>query len=576
MEFGNWHARRWVLLGSMIGILSVGCVTKTQSNEPLSLARIEQQLDVSKDDGPVESLCDTPRAPLLSDLVASSIERAKLEHSTMPNSYLELASLSRITSSLLESKHSAHTLATVKALVALRYGYPLEKIQVKPTPDGFEAWYLPTSTTSFRLAKLPACEAYDFSHLAPALRTRSDLLPAFEITEDIHYLGLGDIGSRPTWDDLLDDQHKAKKLKPPPTPRLEFSQWVTAERTSGQEFDLSLLTYNTGLLDYEIFGSFTVAEVPYLEERLTPLLERIFIEDDIIAFQEIWRPTDAEKFFETAKERGYSYFDTPKHHASNGLGIAVKRELIDHRKPLTHEVITFTDILLREYLGATWTTFGAVRGVKRGFQALSFSLVTGQSITVINSHFTAYHKNWTYRIKQARQLASYARNVNSDIVVVLGDFNGDLHYQSGVGYYDTDYSESDWYANAFSTPLLKTAGKLDDWSSFGFNHTDLDQCYRLPLIKRDTSCVATWDIQTNKLVTDQYATPNGPSERLDHIFGRIKGQSLISIESELALRDEVSLGNGLSRPLSDHYGVRVVVKQAQTKPKGADHSQRDP
>ena len=226
----------------------------------------------------------------------------------------------------------------------------------------------------------------------------AEVMSTFEVTEDIAYLNLGDVGSRLQWNGILDGNITIRRPIDFSASQFTYSN-LTSRPPSNQSTSLSLLTYNVGLLDYEIFGVFTMADVPHLEQRRDPLLRDVFANDDIIGFQEVWRPLEAGLFQAEAEQRGYDFFDTPRHHASNGLGLAIKRDLIDPTKPLTHEALTFSDLIGREYYGATWTTFGAVRGVKRGFQALSFTLKTGQSVTVINSHFTAYHKNWAYRIK---------------------------------------------------------------------------------------------------------------------------------------------------------------------------------
>ena len=92
--------------------------------------------------------------------------------------------------------------------------------------------------------------------------------------------------------------------------------------------DLSALTYNLALLNYKMFGFVPVRQAPHVPERRTAALRNVFGSDDIIAFQEIWNPPDGQRFAERADASGYRYFDPPKLHASNGLGIAIRKQLI--------------------------------------------------------------------------------------------------------------------------------------------------------------------------------------------------------------------------------------------------------
>ena len=101
-------------------------------------------------------------------------------------------------------------------------------------------------------------------------------------------------------------------------------------------------------------------------------LRNVFGSDDIVAFQEIWNPPDGRRFAGVQTLRDIVIL-TPKHHASNGLGIAIRKHLIAPDYSVTHRNFTFTEQLPREYLAATLSSLGFQRGIKRGFQIVEFT-----------------------------------------------------------------------------------------------------------------------------------------------------------------------------------------------------------
>ena len=77
-----------------------------------------------------------------------------------------------------------------------------------------------------------------------------------------------------------------------------------------------------------MFGFLPVRQAPHVEERRMEALRNVYGSDDIVAFQEIWNPPDGQRFAERADASGIVILTPPKIHASNGLGIAIRKDLI--------------------------------------------------------------------------------------------------------------------------------------------------------------------------------------------------------------------------------------------------------
>ena len=147
---------------------------------------------------------------------------------------------------------------------------------------------------------------------------------------------------------------------------------------------------------------------------------------------------------------------------------------------------------------------------------------------------------------------------NSDVVILLGDLNGDIHYSADTFTNPNGRASTGWTPNAYSTPLLTAGAGLDDWSTIGLGERFIQECYGLSLEARDSRCLPTWD-HSNNVVNKQYDVPNEPQGRLDFILGR-SNRPILKPKATLVFSEKVTLANGEQSHLSDHMGVRVELR----------------
>ena len=535
--------------------LHIACTGAADLNEePRSIDNHRTQLAPEIQSLSIDELCKKADAfPQLGNLDYSPPGSGdELSPKTLEG-FESLSLLSAIAAHQLHTKSPSYQLDKFEHLAAQRLGIGVRNLAVTLTADRrLSLWFMGIPESPRLIARLPACTPSDFNR--EALLPASPSTPLSEVKTDhlAAYLNLGQNGIPFIWDDLHSGQWQPKlgTFTPP-----ALRQSPPTPRYNGK---LSLLTFNTALLDYKIFGFLSVKYAPLVPERRQKILENIYKTDDIIGLQELWQPSEADHFEKAATSQGYRFFNPTKTHASNGLALAIREDLVDTSSPVAHDVYTFEAQLPKEFYAARLTSFGIDRGIKRGFQIVTFKHVDGFSVSVANVHYTAYSNNWRLRIKQAQQFASVIRSLKSEVVIALGDFNGDIHYSEDSFITSNGEAVPEWFANSYSTPLFGIAAGLDDWSTIGLGAEVLKQCYALPLRERDDRCAPTWDHQ-NTVVQAQYPVSGEPDARLDFIFGRSELPIQPPITS-LAFTEKVPLSNGELSHLSDHYGVRVLLR----------------
>ena len=527
-----------------------------QPSLPQSLEPISQHIPPELRKIPASELCTALDSMPEQKPIHYSLDKFISADAKLPTSHEQLRWLNLLAAhSLLSPAPKEHVKRFAEA-AAQRLGFGSEQLSVELGPDGrLYLWNLRIVETPRQIGRFPACAAKDFNPKA-LLAARPTASPEqVALPTNLAYLKIGDSANQATWS-TLQKQTEFKTASIPPVFALENST-LSSDFPKANKL-LKLLTYNTALLNYKIFGFIPVRFAPLVEERRSAILEAVFLHDDIVALQELWEPVDGDIFAQEAHKRGFAYFNPSKAHASNGLGLAIRRSIIDPSSAVTHDVYTFNEQIPKEYWAASWSSFGLKTGIKRGFQAVSFSTRNNVSITVINTHFTAYRENWRMRLTQAKQLASFARAQETDIVIVLGDLNGDIHYAANTFTNPLGEESFDWTPNAFSTPLLAAAGGLDDWSTIGFGEDFPTECYSLALEKRDRRCHPTWD-HANTVVRQQYEIAREPQGRLDFILGR-SNRPISPPKTTLVFSEKAKLKNGIESHLSDHFGVRVELR----------------
>jgi hypothetical protein len=116
---------------------------------------------------------------------------------------------------------------------------------------------------------------------------------------------------------------------PDPTAWLASEHAAHAALEDGTGQTLSVLTYNTGLLNRTYLLS--RVQVPFTDERAAVMGDEVFgAGHDIIFLQEVWEVEDAERIEATAESLGYTVTrsDTNKLQRKTGLVIAVRSELV--------------------------------------------------------------------------------------------------------------------------------------------------------------------------------------------------------------------------------------------------------
>lgn len=287
---------------------------------------------------------------------------------------------------------------------------------------------------------------------------------------------------------------------------------------------IRVITLNAGLLRIEFLWGLKVLEpAPWVAERLARL--PAILRDhpaDILFLQEVYRAEHkafiAERLADLYPHAAYSR-DTPK------LRLLPDSLMILSRFPLA---------------GSSFTRFDAGRWDERlldtkGFLCAQAEIPSWGRVLLANVHTTAgvFTHPEDKRVDAVReaQLNQLARQVRQRDVqvrtrILAGDFN--CGPPASVGNYE----------------LLSTRGYTDSFAALG-------------LAERPT-----WSPTANALNRGgEHASWGCPPQRIDHVF--VEKASVRPVAGGVFLEDEaVRVADGLSVPVSDHYGYWVDLEEA--------------
>lgn len=261
---------------------------------------------------------------------------------------------------------------------------------------------------------------------------------------------------------------------------------------------MKVITFNVGLLVYDLLKYSFFSPVPFVKERLNSLPKALVdSQADLICLQEIYHIDHKAFLFEYLKEHyPYSYYEHKGFRLSmeNGLMVFSKTKL-DHFEAQTFEL---------------------TRWEERIFACTGFQKFTLSGIDFIHLHLTAggllgpeHSKSESLRANQIEQLFQNS----SDKTILLGDFN-------------------------CGPRVSKDNYQL--FLSRGFTNL--------------TSDYLTWDPSNplNKNGIHKHCPP----QSIDHVMANF---SLVS-KSDLIFTEECVYTNKGKSTLSDHYGILVKIK----------------
>jgi hypothetical protein len=362
---------------------------------------------------------------------------------------------------------------------------------------------------------------------------------------------------------------------PDPSALLTATNVLDDDRPRAGRVPLSLLTYNVGLLDVNIFGVVPYAETPHLERRRSVLPGLIFDRGvDVVVLQEVWLPGDVEEFRRTAEGFGYRVFVQERDGHNDGLMSFVRQDILLPGADVEFDFAAFGAQNGTEYFPGP--------GIQRGWVSFRFVHRELGGIRVFNSHMQAYPESWSNRAKQARELGIAMRtsvaaeaDTANDLVFAGGDFNAGPYYKEAVWRTPVDGDQTAWFHNTISYPVLLAYGGLVDLAVMGRPAVDAlaDVVLGNTVVNDPAAALATpgaeagWCERTphttftasdcNSLYFQQYAGTEYPA-RLDHWMARDPAGRIVVDRSALTFTEKLRFGDTEVEP-SDHYGVLVEL-----------------
>lgn len=280
---------------------------------------------------------------------------------------------------------------------------------------------------------------------------------------------------------------------------------------------ITILTFNAGLLDINLFGLSFFKPAAYIEKRTEAIAKQLKDSNaDIIALQEVYLRKHHRYFIEELEEV-YPYHAYPEMQRFNwGSGL-----------------MTFSKFPMIEWNFTPFVELGTVDEkifTKRGMLNASVKICGSVSINIVNIHLTSggvFHQMDDKKIEQKRskqieEVLRVANETKTEGVIILGDFN--------LG------------------PRVSTKN-YEEVLHYGFKDVYDVYCraHQLP-------GEVTWDI-TNPLIVNQFGVG---SNRLDHIM--IKKEHWNVLDADVVFKEPiVSIGNK-KVTLSDHYGLEATLK----------------
>ncbi len=363
--------------------------------------------------------------------------------------------------------------------------------------------------------------------------------------------------------DLFDDGRS-------PTAAPDPSRWFDAARADHEALpplaggeELSVLSYNVGLLDRKYLLGLGHVFVPRLEDRRPVQLERLFEEAwDVLILQELWEWEDAEAFQAAAEAAGFvAYLGTEKGHPFHGVGLFVRDELVGGTISQT-EVFYDVQKGIEKWPGPR---------LERAYLEWSFThAVTGDQVVLLGTHLSPFVADWSIRDHQLRQLGLRVSELSSDALVLLGgDLNAGPYYAVDVWKNGAGEDVGEFWRNATTLPLLAHYGGLVDARVLVNPPDDVAEGQAVPVgggvsyletaYGQDGFCeqhLGTWTAtDCNSLSFDNYAGDELPS-RMDHVWLRDGTGSARVVDGGLAY---VEVVEALGCELSDHYAPWVKL-----------------
>lgn len=335
--------------------------------------------------------------------------------------------------------------------------------------------------------------------------------------------------------------------------------------------NLSVLTYNVGLLNVDLFGIIPYAETPDLDRRRRASPGIIFETGaDVVMLQEVWLKEDVERFLERGEEAGYVGFVQERTGHNDGLITFIREAAMAGGST--------TELDFAAYGSQVGTEYFPGPGIQRGWLSVRFTHAEVGKVTVFNTHMQAFPENWLGRMKQAREVGIIVRQheeETGDFVVFAGDLNAAPYYKKATWETPGGGTQDRWFHNTFSYATLLTYGNLVDAAIMGRDANDAIADITLGDTVVNNASTSTeipgaengWCDRTphttftasdcNSLYFDQYAGTEYPA-RLDHIFISKQNGRAVVTDSKVMFTEQLQFGD-LKRELSDHYGVLVQM-----------------
>lgn len=354
-------------------------------------------------------------------------------------------------------------------------------------------------------------------------------------------------------------------FKGPPDPSAWLESEVQGETPPIEHgVELSVLTYNTGLLDRSYLSGHVA--MPEVAHRSKWLPEALLSSGqwDVLLLQEVWEWEQVERFAMAADKYGYAWYaGTKKRHEQHGILMLVKKQLIAETGDQT-EVQFDAQRKIEKWPGPN---------IKRGYLTWSFEHApTGRRVRVASAHPQAFPDFWQVRTLQARQLALDLAATDPEATVILGiDLNAGSYYpEDELGLYKGK-PVSGWWRNSLTYPLIRHYGGFTDAMGVRSRPGDVAAMHTLPpyseqwlTVPLGGVCAAQPPVFTgtdcNPLYAANYIGEEYPA-RLDYVFTRAPADSLRVVEAGRVYDKPLALG-GRQLMGSDHYAVAARLQLA--------------
>lgn len=281
--------------------------------------------------------------------------------------------------------------------------------------------------------------------------------------------------------------------------------------------DISILTFNTGLLRLEFLGKDLYEYVPHVSERSRAIPHEILkLKPDLIALQEVFHSFDRSRLINHLSPE-YPYHFSSNVYTRIGVNDGL---MLFSRFPILNRGFekfskSFIDDRLFTIKGMLWADIQFPNN--QTARLLNVHTVSGGLLRHPNKNSSNYIRNYQNdQIIKAIESCSHAHRL------VIGDFN------SGPTGSPDNYNQ------------LISSGFLD---TFALVNPDSDH--------------PTWD-SSNPLIKKGPHNFQAP-QRIDHIFVHKPTQELKIQESQIVFTQPITTPTGIQTTLSDHYGLFTKI-----------------